>query len=692
MSIPTEVLARAAAARGIEPQYTDIWGRLHETPEHVTSALLAAVGVPVSDAAALSASLDESDLAQWSRPFDETLVVREDVRQLTIRIPDDRAGRSVKLEIEWETGELEHHWFWLPEVAQTGETTVAGLKFLSKALPLPELRLGYHRIRLWWVEDPQLVMAGQAHFIVCPRRAVAFEGRTAGVALSLYGLRSQRNWGCGDFTDLLAAIDAFGAAGADFIALNPLHAIANRQPYNTSPYLPQCTLYRNFIYLDVEQVGHFDPDAAMAAEIAALREAEFVEYERVAQVKLTALRTLFAEFERAGESAEFDAYIAAEGTCLRDYAIYCALDESIHAAHPDIWLWTDWPEEFRDPRGEAVERFAAEHADAVRFFEFLQWQIDRQLARAQAHALSTGMRIGLYHDLALATDRFGSDLWAQRPFYVDGARVGSPPDDFSPSGQDWAFPPPNREVHRADGYQLFAQSIRNNARHGGALRIDHVMRFFRLYWIPPNTPATEGAYVRDYASDLIGVLALESVRGKFVVIGEDLGTVTGEVRHSLSETGILSYRLLWFEREGDGRFRMPHEYPSHAATSTTTHDLPTLGGFDTGRDIEARRASGLIDDAEFAEQSAARARDRERLHEALAQAGFAENPLGFLLSTPCAIVIINQEDLTGETMQQNLPGSTWQYPNWRRKMKVPVEELASITGPLAGLIEQSSRR
>ena len=228
-------------------------------------------------------------------------------------------------------------------------------------------------------------------------------------------------------------------------------------------------------------------------------------------------------------SADFDRFVAEEGAPLHDFATFCALDAHWHRTNPNIWLWTDWPEEYRDPRSPAVARFAdPEHRREVEFYKFLQWHVDRQLAEVHAHALALGMRIGLYHDLALATDRYGADLWSQRPFFASGCRVGAPPDDFSPQGQDWAFPPPNRDAHRAQGYELFGQSIRKNARHGGALRIDHVMRFFRLYWIPDGLPATDGAYVREYAQDLLGILALESVRGGFLVIGEDLSTVTNE--------------------------------------------------------------------------------------------------------------------------------------------------------------------
>src|SRR5439155_13269389 len=197
------------------------------------------------------------------------------------------------------------------------------------------------------------------------------------------------------------------------------------------------------------------------------------------------------------------------------------------------------------------------------------------------------LSIGLYHDLALATDRFGSDLWAHRPFYVAGCRVGSPPDDFSPKGQDWAFPPPNSARHREDGYRLFAESIRKNCRHGGALRIDHVMRLFRLFWIPDGGDAVTGAYVRERNEDLVRILALESVRNQVTVVGEDLGTVEPAIRETLARFGILSYRLLYFEKDGP-EFKPFDKYPPQALVSSTTHDLPTLAGFWLGADIVAR--------------------------------------------------------------------------------------------------------
>jgi 4-alpha-glucanotransferase len=330
------------------------------------------------------------------------------------------------------------------------------------------------------------------------------------------------------------------------------------------------------------------------------------------------------------------------------------------------------------------------------FYQYLQWQIGIQLSGAQKHARERQLPIGLYHDLALATDTFGSDLWAHRPFYIAGCRVGSPPDDFSPKGQDWGFPPPNAARHREDGYRLFAESIRKNCRHGGALRIDHVMRLFRLFWIPDGGDATQGAYVRERSEDFVRILALESVRNQVVVVGEDLGTVEPAVRETLARFGILSYRLFYFEKNANGQFRRHEEYPAQALVSSTTHDLPTLAGFWVGADIAARRSAKTIGEKEFQEQTAQRAGEKQKMLDLLfAQKLLADGlprsadayseltgPLhnavvGFLALTPSQLLAINQEDLTKELAQQNLPGTTWQYPNWGRKMRFTVEQLRS---------------
>lgn len=533
--------------------------------------------------------------------------------------------------------------------------------------------------------------------------------RTAGVAISLYGLRSGRNWGVGDATDLGNFAEwAARATGASFIALNPLHAIPNRQPYNTSPYLPTSVFWRNPLYIDVDAVPEFDRGAK--PDTSELRDAEFVEYELVWKLKRFHLKRCFRRLLRsAGPRWQaFQEFVEREGELLDRFAVFCALDEWIHRRSPSIWLWTEWPPGFQHPESGEVRAFTVTYARRVLFHKYLQFLIDEQLANAHRRALEAGMKIGLYHDLALANDRFGADLWAYREFFAASCRVGAPPDDFAPNGQDWAFPPPNRERHLADNYRLFAATIRQNVRHGGALRIDHVMRFFRLFWIPEGREPADGAYVRDYPENLLRVLASESHRAKAIVIGEDLGTVAEEVRVRLWHAGVCSYRVFYFEH------RRPEEFPWQAAVSSTTHDLPTLAGFWIGRDIDARLKAGLVDRAGYEAQQASRSLDKQRLLDEVRDflpeqfpRNAADVPelngelhnavIGFLASTNSALLVLNQEDLTKELDQQNLPASTTEYPNWRRKMRYSIEDLSSspevsdMCAMFRGWIERTGR-
>ncbi len=660
---------------------------------------------------ALESATEAKLQEEWARLTPPTLVLGEDATAFPVSAPEELAHNTLVAEVRLEAGGSIRQEFAFGQFPVVEAVELRGRKFQKRMAPLAErLPLGYHELRV------SLGCCSSAtRLIVCPSRAwmppaLADGGKAAGVAISLYGLRSGRNWGCGDLTDLERFIDwAAGELGVAFVALNPLHAIHNRTPYNTSPYLPNSVYYRNSIYLDIERLEDFRKsraaqalfaDAETQAELAALRGGELVEYERVHAMKMRFLRLCFETFRRRGRAgseceARFQEYCAREGQLLDLYATYCALDEWIHESHPDVWIWPDWPAEYRDPGSEATRRFALDHAERVLLHKYVQWQLDLQIGAAQRYAVEKGMPIGLYHDLALATDSCGSDLWGHRSFFLSGCRVGSPPDDFSPKGQDWGFPPPNAERHREDGYRLFAESIRHNARHGGALRIDHVMRFFRLFTISEGTEALEGTYLRQPHEDFLRILALESVRQEFLIIGEDLGTVAPETRETLERFGILSYRLLYFERDRSGNFRLPEEYPRQALVSSTTHDLATLAGFWTNRDIEARRAAGLDGGEEgYRAQLAARAKEKQKILDALFQAGLlpewfprdaAQVPelvgelhnavIGFLARTPSMLLLVNQEDLTKETEQQNLPGSTWQYPNWRRKMKFSVEEL-----------------
>jgi 4-alpha-glucanotransferase len=690
-----EALSRAAELWGVEPSYWDIFGTRHFATEEVIRAILRSLGVDTSSAEALEAAMLARHGQQSARPLAPTVVITAG-GDLPVSLPPETADATADVHIHLEDGS-----------ERTFQTRLTGAP-----IPLPrDLPLGYHQIAL---TIPAHGAECVSRLIVCPEKAYAPpEGpafRAAGIGVSLYGLRSAGNWGCGDFSDLLRfttwAVDALGAS---FIALNPLHAIHNRAPYNTSPYLPNCAYYRNFIYIDVEAVPEFASScwarhllarSTVQRELASLREAGEVQYERVSRIKLRFLKLAFREFlkeRRAGSARarEFQAWADGEGLLLRRFALHSALDEAIHSRNPSVWNWPAWPEPLRSPGSPETAEFAEKHWRSVLFYQYVQWIADQQLARAQAHARSLGMHIGLYHDLALATDRYGADLWMLPEFYMGGCRVGAPPDDFSPKGQDWGFPPPNSGAHYRDGYRLFAASIRKACQHGGALRIDHVMRFFRLYWIPDGMEASAGTYVRDRYDDLIRILALESVRSQAIIVGEDLGTVPDHVRETLAHFGILSYRLFYFEQDGNRQFKLPGDYPRLALVSASTHDLPTLAGFWQNRDILARREAGVLPDDETMRRAIAqRLSEKQRILDLLHRLnllpeGYARNVaelpeltgelhgaiVGFLMSTPSMLLLLNQEDLFKETEQQNLPGTTAEYPNWRRKMKYSTEEL-----------------
>jgi 4-alpha-glucanotransferase len=701
-------LKRAADHWGIELEYWDIWGKHHTATAEMISAVLRSMGVACSTQEEIDAALEDEYREQWSRPLPRTLVVDAARVQVPVRLPSSGHRGPVEMEIRFEDGRTERLSL---DPVPVRTATVDGVEVHEVSVDLGEAPLGYHEIS---VEAPGAAPC-RSRLIVCPAKAyfpgrLADNGRAAGIAFSLYGIRSDRNWGCGDFTDLGGIVEWVARdVGASFVALNPLHSIPNRQPYNTSPYLPNCSFYKNPIYLDVEQVPEFRRSrwasnlvscSRIAGEIEALRNSEFVEYERVYRLKMVILKAAFREFLRdyrsgSARATKFRAYAEAEGKLLDDYAVYSALDEVQHKCNPAVWLCTDWPAEYHDPESQATREFARERSHLVLFYKWVQWQIEQQLSAAQQRAKELGMAIGLYHDLALATDRFGGDLWAYRRFYVEGCRVGAPPDDFSPNGQDWSFPPPNACQHYRDGYRLFAESIRKNLKHGGALRIDHVMRFFRLFWIPDELDAKRGVYVRDRSEDLLRILALESVRNQVIIIGEDLGTVGDDIREALERFGILSYRLFYFERWPDGRFKMPWEYPKQALVSSSTHDLPTLAGFWENRDIDARRSAGVLGDEQaFRAQIEQRAVEKQRIldtlhHAGLLPAGYGRNAseiprltgeihnaiVGFLASTPAALMVLGEEDLMKQEDQQNLPGTTEQYPNWRHKTRFTAEEM-----------------
>jgi len=576
---------------------------------------------------------------------------------------------------------------------------VDGLDAATLTLSIP---LGYHLLTFFSDSgERQLRLIGVPDQCYLPQ-AVARGKRSWGMALQLYTLRSARNWGIGDFTDLREFVAAAAGQGVDIVGLNPLHALYPANAFHISPYSPSHREYLNWLYLDVEAI----PELALCAparelmatdsfsrSIVAARETGSVDYYAVAGLKRPILERLFQSFrvvaspDRQHAFAEF---VQGGGADLQRHALFDAVQEHFFEPHRQVLPWQQWPLEYQDPASESSRKFACDHADRLSFFCWLQWLAETQLEAAQQECRRVGMRIGLYRDLAVGADRGGSEIWRSPDLFCQALSVGAPPDAVAVQGQNWGLPPLHPDAIQRDGYRRFAAMLRANMRHCGALRIDHVMALFRLWWIPPGGCGTDGAYVHYPLADMAGIVALESQRQQCMVIGEDLGTVPEEIRHLMADNQMLSYRVLMFEQHPD-RLKAPCEYPALALASISTHDMPTLPGFWQGDDITLRDRLELFDSPEQAQQQyEKRHADKQKLIEALIQAGLYQGEFNetmeltdrivlgshvYLARSSAAIMMCQPEDWFGERRQVNLPGTSDEYANWQRKLAVPVEQM-----------------
>ncbi|HZQ73541.1 MAG TPA: malto-oligosyltrehalose synthase [Burkholderiales bacterium] len=499
-------------------------------------------------------------------------------------------------------------------------------------------------------------------------------GRVWGFMVQLYALRSERNWGIGDFTDLLRLVETSARLGAALVGVNPLHAALS------SPYSPSSRHALNAVYIDVEAIPELAAceaaqrllaSTSFGKRLKALREADLVDYEGVRKAKAQVLELLFASLGAERRKA-FAAFRKTLPKGARDYALYEALAEE-HG-----YGWQAWPERHRDPRSQAVAAFARRHARRVEFHEYVQWNARLQLDAVQARAKALGMPIGLYFDLALGADRGGAEVWSDQSVFAAEVSCGAPPDEFNPRGQDWGLPPYSPRRLRAAGYRPFVDLLRANMPRGGALRLDHVMALMRLWWIPAGAKPERGGYVHYPFREMLGLLAQESRRNRCLVVGEDLGTVLPEFRQALNDAGVLSYRPLLFEKDAQGDFRPPEAYPREALVCVSTHDLPTWAGFFRSHDLELRKNAALSLDPDAERKS--RENDKGALLAALARAGLDGSSLSahrFIARAPAKLMLVQPEDVLDLAEQANLPGSVEQHPNWRRKLPLALEQWAA---------------
>ncbi|HEU4723214.1 MAG TPA: 4-alpha-glucanotransferase [Gemmatimonadaceae bacterium] len=700
-SVSTErpALRRLAARLGIAESYLDQSGDEQRiTTDETRERLLAAMGIDASSEARAREALQHlrrKARRQWIAPVRVVRQTSRHLRRVRIRVP------------AWHVHEV--HWTLTLRtedgIARSWHGAVHGGPGRQLPLELPvSPPLGYHDLTIE-LEAEGRRRTGTQRLIVVPARCTPpearMQGRRAfGITANLYTVRSERNWGAGDLADLSTLAEWTAQVGGAFVGVNPLHALRN-EGYDVSPYSPITRLFRNPLYIAVENVPELAHDAwarayvasaEVQSELAALRGAQMLDYGRVSALRapiLDSLHRTFAAREREGQTPRGRAYaqfVRREDPQLTQFATFMAISER-HG--PDARAW---PAPLRDANGDAVAALREELAERVDHHRWLQFELDRQLGCVASDATRAGLALGVYQDLAVGSAPSGSDVWANPRLFVPQATVGAPPDMYSDEGQNWGLPAINPHVLRETRYDYWVRLLRAGFRHAGALRLDHALGLFRMFWVPLGASAREGTFVKSFSNDLFGILALESVRHGTLVVGEDLGTVPPEVPRVLAKWGVLGSKVLVFERDfHSGRFRAAPDYPRLALATVNTHDLPPLVGWLEQRDIVLRSEVGDLTDPEQQRgMREGRYSDRWALIDMLIEAGLLpasarENVRSeqliaalhaFVRQTPSALVGLALDDLAREHEPVNIPG-IWQdkYPSWSRRMRETLETL-----------------
>jgi 4-alpha-glucanotransferase len=693
--LPDGLLA-LAERYGVVPDYWGFDGSHRQVSESTLVAVLAALGVDASTPERIEVALANAEDEVWRRMLPPVVVVRAGQAAPVQVHVDHGAPLDGWVEIDPEEGggrrDLAHLDVWVEP------RTVDGRLVGRATLEIPgDLPLGWHTL----VAESDGTVA-RSTVVVTPHRldlpAHLERRRALGLMAQLYSVRSTQSWGIGDLADLRdMAWLAARRADADFLLINPLHAAEPVTPMTPSPYLPSSRRFVNPIYLRVEDIPEtaYLPAAERTLVEWQAEEARLlsqdpgpIDRDAVWTAKKAALEVVYAAGRSAARQARFEAFRAEQGQGLEDFAAWCAITEHLGGI--------TWPAELQDHTSEAVRELRAELADRITFHCWLQWVADEQLAAAQQAARDGGMRIGIMHDLAVGVHPEGADAWAMSDVLAQGVSVGAPPDMYNQQGQDWSQPPWRPDALAKVAYAPYRDMLRTVLRHAGAVRIDHIIGLFRLWWIPQGRGAQAGAYVRYDHEALVGILCLEAHRAGAVVIGEDLGVVEPWVRDYLVDRGILGTSVLWFEREGED-FRPPESYRRLALATVTTHDLPPTAGYLAGEHVELRERLGLLTEPVEKVRADAWA-ERAQMIDLLGRRGLigadpserqvVEAMHRLLLAAPSVLVGISLPDAVGERRAQNQPGTDTEYPNW----KVPLADSAQRLVPLDELFEHPRLR
>jgi 4-alpha-glucanotransferase len=609
----------------------------------------------VTDAEALKVILDALPVRTSYRFLEQPVVVR--------------SGRPARTELS-HAATFPLRWKILAgfKVIAEGETD-------GRVIAWPaDLPVGSHRLHLTDASS----FTEEAPLIVAPPRA--FDGdfdRCWLLAVQLYGLRSARNWGIGDFTDLAGLIELAGHLGADGVGLNPLHALFDDRPADCSPYSPNSRLFLNPLYIDVEKLPEIQRGvlATSSKDIDRLRASDTVDYIGVAELKWRALRLAFETFKADPNNArrrDFEKFRAERAPLLSRFACFEVLRHKFNKP------WWEWPEEWRKPDDVKFGKLRS-GADAaeIEFVEFVQWTADRQLQSCRDLAMRLGMKVGLYLDVAVGVQADGFDAWNEQVAISHHLAVGAPPDSLNTSGQNWGLAGFNAAGLEIKSFEPYRDMLRASMRYAGAIRLDHVLGLKRLYLVPDGFAADNGVYVQMPFEALLAATALESAAHRCVVIGEDLGTVPEGFREQIADWGIWSYQVMMFERDDQGKFRGIDHYAPNALVTFNTHDLSTYAGWRSFSDIARKRSLGI----DPGESDDARWHALAMLTDVLRHHGIDRHDLnavvGFLARTKSRLLAISLEDLLGVIDQPNIPGTVNEHPNWRQRLPFAIDEIAS---------------
>ncbi|EEW08439.1 4-alpha-glucanotransferase [Vibrio mimicus VM603] len=698
-------LKQVAEMAKIADRYVSAWGSEAQVEDDTIRHLLASLGYDTSSDEAL---LQSAEKKHKKDVVDPVLVVHQGA---VIEVPLYLGMSARESEFDWrlqtEQGEVLEGYL-QSQIVRDERADGGPLVF---ALP-NDLPLGYHtlliaRKRRKAPYEMTLIVTPQA----CYKQPALVQGKKLwGPSIQLYTLRTQHNWGMGDFGDLKQLVADIASRGGDFVGLNPIHALFPANPEGASPYSPSSRRWLNILYIDVSSVPEFALSAEAQQKVGSpefqqrlqkVRDAHWVNYSEVAELKLSVLPLLFAEFKKrhldkhSDRAHAFLNFVEEGGESLLHQAAFDALHAQLHAEDASVWGWPVFPEKYRRFDSAAVQKFIDEQKDQVHLYMYLQWIADAQIHEAQSLAEEKGMAVGLYRDLAVGVADSGSETWADQGNLLQDVSIGAPPDVLGPLGQNWGLPPLNPQVLQATAYDAYIKLLRANMKHCGALRIDHVLGLLRLWWIPKGENATKGAYIYYPVKDMLAILALESHRHQCSVIGEDLGTVPDEIVELLRDAGVHSYKVFFFETsKEDGGYVSPAHYAEQSMAALCTHDMPTLRGFWHCDDLKMGREIGLYPDEEQLQGLFDdRLKSKQGILDSVAWHGYlpagvgrdaTQVPMDSYLSEALqlhvaagssALLSVQLEDWLEMDKPVNIPGTVNEYPNWRRKLSMNLDEI-----------------